>query len=83
MGGKDTMVIADDADVDVASTAVMAAAFGYQGQKCSACSRAIIDEKIYEEFVKQLVKKTKTLKVERPERSVQLYGSGDQQSKLG
>lgn len=66
MGGKDTMVIADDADLDAASTAVIAAAFSFQGQKCSACSRAIIDEKVYDEFVRMLVAKTKKIKVGDP-----------------
>ncbi len=66
MGGKDTMVIADDTDIDLASTAVMAAAFGYQGQKCSACSRCIVMEDVYDEFVELLVAKTATIKVGDP-----------------
>lgn len=54
MGGKDAIVVADDADVDAAVAGVAAAAFGFQGQKCSACSRAIVDAKVYDEFVAKL-----------------------------
>ena len=43
MGGKDSIVVADDADLDAAVEGVAASAFGFQGQKCSACSRAIVD----------------------------------------
>ncbi len=51
MGGKDSMVIDKDCDLDMAADAVVAAAFGFQGQKCSACSRAIVDAKVYDKFV--------------------------------
>ncbi|MGE5479793.1 MAG: L-glutamate gamma-semialdehyde dehydrogenase [Chloroflexota bacterium] len=51
MGGKDTIVVDSEADVDAAAQGVVASAFGFQGQKCSACSRAVVDEKIYDEFV--------------------------------
>jgi len=54
MGGKDAMIIDSEADVDAAVQAVVTAAFGFQGQKCSACSRAIIDQAIYDEFVAKL-----------------------------
>ena len=54
MGGKDSIVVAADADVDAAVEAVATAAFGFQGQKCSACSRAIIDARIYDVFVEKL-----------------------------
>lgn len=54
MGGKDAIVVDAETDVDVAVKGVVAAAFGFQGQKCSACSRAIIDAKIYDEFVAKL-----------------------------
>lgn len=66
MGGKDTMIVADDTDLDKASTAVMQSAFGFQGQKCSACSRAIIMEDVYDEFVQLLVDKTQKLIVGDP-----------------
>lgn len=54
MGGKDSIVVAGDADVDSAVEGVAASAFGFQGQKCSACSRAIVDASIYDEFVEKL-----------------------------
>ena len=54
MGGKDSIVVDSETNVDVAVQAVVASAFGFQGQKCSACSRAIVDKSIYNEFVKKL-----------------------------
>ena len=54
MGGKDGIVVDADADVDSAVEGVTLSAFGFQGQKCSACSRAIIHEAIYDEFVAKL-----------------------------
>ena len=53
MGGKDAIVVDADADVDKAVDGVLASAFGYQGQKCSACSRAIVDAKVYDDFRRQ------------------------------
>src|SRR6266568_2245205 len=63
MGGKDAIIVDGDADVDKAVDGVLASAFGYQGQKCSACSRAIVDARIYDEFVEKLTTKTKQLKM--------------------
>lgn len=54
MGGKDAIVVDKDANVDEAVAGVVAAAFSFQGQKCSACSRAIVDAHIYDEFVTKL-----------------------------
>ncbi|NUM70431.1 MAG: L-glutamate gamma-semialdehyde dehydrogenase [Ignavibacteriaceae bacterium] len=54
MGGKDSMVIDHECNVDEAAEAVVAAAFGFQGQKCSACSRAIVDAKVYDAFVEKV-----------------------------
>ncbi len=54
MGGKDSMLICADADVDAAVEGVASAAFGFSGQKCSACSRAIIEAPIYDVFVERL-----------------------------
>ncbi len=48
MGGKDAIVVADDADLDAAVPGVVASAFGFTGQKCSACSRAIVDARVYD-----------------------------------
>jgi 1-pyrroline-5-carboxylate dehydrogenase len=54
MGGKDAIVVDADSDLDRAVEGVAVSAFGYQGQKCSACSRAIVDEKIYDQFLQKL-----------------------------
>ncbi len=54
MGGKDSIIVAADADLDAAVEGVATAAFGFQGQKCSACSRAIVDATLYDEFVTKL-----------------------------
>jgi 1-pyrroline-5-carboxylate dehydrogenase len=54
MGGKDAIVVAADCDLDAAVAGVVASAFGYNGQKCSACSRAIVDASIYDAFCERL-----------------------------
>ena len=66
MGGKDAIVVADDADLDSVATGVVSAAFGYQGQKCSACSRLIVDEKVHDELMTKIVEQTKRLKIGQP-----------------
>lgn len=66
MGGKDAIVVADDANIDEAAQGVVSAAFGYQGQKCSACSRLIVDEKVHAELVSKVVELTKNLKIGQP-----------------
>ncbi len=63
MGGKDAIIVDAESDLDKAVEGVWMSAFGYQGQKCSACSRAIVDEKIYDEFLSRLTAKVKALKV--------------------
>lgn len=63
MGGKNAHIIDEEADLESAAAGTINAAFGYQGQKCSACSRAIVDEKVYDRFLKMLVEKTKQIKV--------------------
>jgi 1-pyrroline-5-carboxylate dehydrogenase len=69
MGGKDAIIVDRDfANLDEAATAVVASAFGFQGQKCSACSRAIIDEAIYDRIVPMIVEKTKALRMGDPTR---------------
>jgi len=62
-GGKDGIVVDEEADIDAAVEGTVQAAFGYQGQKCSACSRAIVSEKIYDTFVDKLVERTKKITV--------------------
>ena len=54
MGGKDAIIVDADTDLDVAVEGVAQAAFGFQGQKCSACSRAIVDERVYDKFLDML-----------------------------
>src|SRR5256712_10087946 len=63
MRGEDGMVGGEEAHVDAAVEGTVQAAFGYQGQKCSACSRAIVSEKIYDTFVQKLVERTKKITV--------------------
>ena len=63
MGGKDFIIVDDDAHLEAAVNGVVASAFGYQGQKCSACSRAIVHEKVYPAFIERLVHKTREIRV--------------------
>jgi 1-pyrroline-5-carboxylate dehydrogenase len=63
MGGKDSIIVDEEADLESAVEGVVQSAFGYQGQKCSACSRAIVSEKIYDDFVAKVVERTKKIKV--------------------
>jgi 1-pyrroline-5-carboxylate dehydrogenase len=58
MGGKDSIIVDDEADLDEAVVGVVSSAFGYQGQKCSACSRAIVVETVYDEFLERLQTET-------------------------
>ena len=59
MGGKDATIVDEEADIDAAVEGVALAAFGYSGQKCSACSRAIVSEKVFDAFVDKLVERSK------------------------
>jgi len=63
MGGKNAIIVDDDANLDEAVQGVLTSAFSYAGQKCSACSRVIVLEAAYGEFVKRLVNATKSLKI--------------------
>ena len=63
MGGKDCIVVDSEANVDEAVEGTAIAAFGFQGQKCSACSRAIVDARVYDEFVAKLTERVKKIKV--------------------
>jgi 1-pyrroline-5-carboxylate dehydrogenase len=63
MGGKDAIVVDDDCDLDKAVEGVLVSAFGYQGQKCSACSRAIVHEKVYDTFLDKLKAKAEAIRV--------------------
>jgi len=63
MGGKDAIVVCDDADVEDAAKGIVSAAFGYQGQKCSACSRLIVMDAVYDDLVARVVEGTKKITV--------------------
>ncbi|WP_432822941.1 L-glutamate gamma-semialdehyde dehydrogenase [Trichloromonas sp.] len=63
MGGKNAIIIDDDADLDEAVPHVLYSAFGFQGQKCSACSRVIVVDAVYDHFVERLVEAAKSLKI--------------------
>src|SRR5215472_3782056 len=67
MGGKDSIVVDADADVDAAVSGVAAAAFGFQGQKCSACSRAIVHQDVYDQFLTKLKAAAEKIQIGSPE----------------
>ncbi len=66
MGGKDAIIVDSEADLDSAVEGVAQAAFGFQGQKCSACSRAIVDERIYDKFLDRLKTRVEKINVGDP-----------------
>src|SRR5690606_40721315 len=61
MGGKNAIIVDDDADLDEAVAGVVTSAFGYAGQKCSAASRAIVLDRIYDAFLERLVEASRSL----------------------
>ncbi|MFC4323984.1 L-glutamate gamma-semialdehyde dehydrogenase [Litchfieldia salsa] len=63
MGGKDTIVVDKDADLELAAKSIVASAFGFSGQKCSACSRVVVLEDVYVQVLDRVVKLTKKLSV--------------------
>jgi 1-pyrroline-5-carboxylate dehydrogenase len=63
MGGKDTIVIDETADLDAAVEGAVVSAFGYSGQKCSACSRLVVVDRVYEEVVGRVADRAGKLKV--------------------
>ena len=66
MGGKDAIIVDADADFNAAVEGVAASAFGFQGQKCSACSRAIVDERIYDKFLEALKARVEKITIGDP-----------------
>jgi 1-pyrroline-5-carboxylate dehydrogenase len=66
MGGKDSIIVAADADVDAAVEGVAVSAFGFQGQKCSACSRAIVDDAVYDQFLEKLAVRVNKIRIGDP-----------------
>ncbi|WP_129630438.1 L-glutamate gamma-semialdehyde dehydrogenase [Candidatus Oscillochloris fontis] len=63
MGGKDAIIVDASADLSAAAEGVTAAAFGFQGQKCSACSRAIVVESVYDAFLQRLLERAAELRL--------------------
>ena len=74
LGGKNALIIDSDADIDAAVQGTVAAAFGYTGQKCSACSRAIVHTDVYDQFVEKLAAAAKSIVVGAPEDPATLVG---------
>jgi 1-pyrroline-5-carboxylate dehydrogenase len=66
MGGKDSIIVAEDANLDAAVEGVAQSAYGFSGQKCSACSRVIVDEHIYDVFVERLKQRVEQITVGDP-----------------
>lgn len=63
MGGKDTIIVDETADLEEAASAIVASAFGFSGQKCSACSRAVIVDTVYDRVLERVVDLTSKLRV--------------------
>jgi 1-pyrroline-5-carboxylate dehydrogenase len=68
MGGKDAILVDETADLDAAAEGIVTSAFGFQGQKCSACSRAIIVEEVYDEVKRRVLHRANELTVGAPEK---------------
>ncbi|KGR84942.1 L-glutamate gamma-semialdehyde dehydrogenase [Lysinibacillus odysseyi] len=66
MGGKDTIVVDKEADLELAAQSIVKSAFGFSGQKCSACSRVVIVKDVYDQVVERVTELTKELKVGNP-----------------
>ena len=85
MGGKDFILVDETADLEEAAKGVVASAFGFQGQKCSACSRLIVHEKVHGPLLEKVVERTKALKVgdvRDPENTVGAVINGSAQRKI-
>lgn len=67
MGGKDTIIVDSEADLQLAAKSIVASAFGFSGQKCSACSRAVVLEDVYEQVLADVVSLTNQLRVGNPQ----------------
>ncbi len=66
MGGKNPAIVSKNANLDHAIQGIASAAFGFDGQKCSACSRVYVHESIKEEFISRLIEKVRTFKIGNP-----------------
>ncbi len=67
MGGKDAILVDETADLDEAAAGIVSAAFGYSGQKCSACSRAVVVESVYDALLEKVIARTQKLDVRDPQ----------------
>jgi RHH-type proline utilization regulon transcriptional repressor/proline dehydrogenase/delta 1-pyrroline-5-carboxylate dehydrogenase len=67
LGGKNAIIVDNDADLDEAVSGVVKSAFGYQGQKCSACSRVVVLADVYDVFLQRLIAATESLQIGWPE----------------
>ena len=67
LGGKNAVIVAASADLDEAVKGIVESAFGYQGQKCSACSRVIVEKEVYGEFCERLREAVKSIRIGPPE----------------
>ncbi|HSO57413.1 MAG TPA: L-glutamate gamma-semialdehyde dehydrogenase [Paenisporosarcina sp.] len=74
MGGKDTIVVDKEADLELAAQAIVKSAFGFSGQKCSACSRAVIVEDVYDQVLSRVEELTNALSVGVPEQDEHFVG---------
>lgn len=74
MGGKNAIIVDDTADLDEAVLGVMKSFTGYQGQKCSACSRAIVHQSVYERFLHRLTEAVMSLRIGPPEDPANMMG---------
>ncbi|SDI85849.1 L-glutamate gamma-semialdehyde dehydrogenase [Natribacillus halophilus] len=80
MGGKDTIIVDDDADLDLAADAIVQSAYGFSGQKCSACSRVVVHEDVYDDVLDRVTKITEELTVGDPESAETYMGPVSEQA---
>lgn len=80
MGGKDTIVVDKDADLELAAQSIVASAFGFSGQKCSACSRAVIVEDVYDQVLERAVALTNELTIGNPADKTNFMGPVNDQA---
>ncbi|PMP84950.1 MAG: 1-pyrroline-5-carboxylate dehydrogenase, partial [Chloroflexus aggregans] len=66
MGGKDAIIVDETADLEAAATGIVISAFGFQGQKCSACSRAIVVDRVYDQVLQRVIEKARALRLGNP-----------------
>ena len=82
MGGKDSILVDETADLEAAARAIVGSAFGFQGQKCSACSRAIVVDAVHDQVVARVVELTRALKIGPTEEAQSFIGPIASQAQL-